>query len=247
VKQAKWYILLAVSLISLSVALYFVHYLIFRDAHHIFLYLLGDIAFIPVDVLLVVIIIHRLLAIRDKQAILNKLNMVVGAFFSEVGGNLLKAVSRFDRGIDDVRARLVVKKEWSRRDFAAMRRSLAAAQRELKPSGRDLTDLKGFLVTKRRFLLALLENPNLLEHDRFTDLLWAIFHLTEELEGRKDLTSIPAADAEHLANDIKRCYGLLLLEWLIYMEHLSRDYPYLFSLALRTNPFDPAASVIIKG
>jgi hypothetical protein len=27
------------------------------------------------------------------------------------------------------------------------------------------------------------------------------------------------------------------------MEHLKKEYPYLFSLALRTNPFDPEASV----
>jgi len=27
------------------------------------------------------------------------------------------------------------------------------------------------------------------------------------------------------------------------MEHLKNEYPYLFSLAIRTNPFDPEASV----
>lgn len=245
-KHAKWYILLAAALISLSAALYFAHYLIFRDAHHIFIYLLGDIAFIPVDVLLVVIIIHRLLAIRDKQSMLNKLNMVVGAFFSEVGTHLLKEISRFDDGIGELKERLVMKKDWSRRDFAGMRKYLAARQYALKPSGRDLAGLKEFLVRKREFLLALLENPNLLEHERFTDLLWAIFHMTEELESRKDLASLPDTDIEHLANDTKRSYGLLLQEWIVYMEHLNRNYPYLFSLALRTNPFDAAASVIVR-
>jgi hypothetical protein len=30
------------------------------------------------------------------------------------------------------------------------------------------------------------------------------------------------------------------------MEHLKNDYPYLFSLAVRTNPFDPNASVEVK-
>jgi hypothetical protein len=27
------------------------------------------------------------------------------------------------------------------------------------------------------------------------------------------------------------------------MQHLQEDYPYLFSLAVRTNPFDPDAKV----
>ena len=36
-------------------------------------------------------------------------------------------------------------------------------------------------------------------------------------------------------------YGLLAGEWLRYMRHLMADYPYLYSLALRTNPLDPDA------
>jgi hypothetical protein len=43
--------------------------------------------------------------------------------------------------------------------------------------------------------------------------------------------------------DIRRAYHLLLREWLGYMAHLHADYPYLFSLAVRTNPFNPAADV----
>lgn len=29
------------------------------------------------------------------------------------------------------------------------------------------------------------------------------------------------------------------------MKHLKESYPYLFSLAVRTNPFDPAASPVV--
>jgi len=37
-------------------------------------------------------------------------------------------------------------------------------------------------------------------------------------------------------------FGLLLA----HMEHLKNEYPYLFSLAVRTNPFDPNASVEVR-
>jgi len=94
-------------------------------------------------------------------------------------------------------------------------------------------------------MLRLLENPNLLEHDSFTHLLWAVFHLTEELSNRRSVKDLPDSDYEHLSGDIKRAYVLLLSEWLDYMRHLKRNYPYLFSLAMRTNPFDPAASPIV--
>ena len=37
----------------------------------------------------------------------------------------------------------------------------------------------------------------------------------------------------------------LILEWIRYMEYLKLHYPYLFSLAMRKNPFDESASVIV--
>ena len=106
----------------------------------------------------------------------------------------------------------------------------------------DLEDLRNFLVQKRDFFLRLLENPNLLEHDSFSSLLLAVFHLTEELVHRPNLDHLTTPDKEHLATDIQRAYVLLIREWLAYMAHLQRHYPYLFSLALRTNPFDPYAT-----
>jgi len=39
---------------------------------------------------------------------------------------------------------------------------------------------------------------------------------------------------------------LLVHQWLDYMKHLKDNYPYLFSLAMRANPFDQDASPIVK-
>jgi hypothetical protein len=99
---------------------------------------------------------------------------------------------------------------------------------------------------KRNFMLRLLENPNLLEHETFTELLMAVFHLTEELGHRQSCSELCQADRNHFGGDIKRAYLLLIYEWLGYMKHLKQNYPYLFSLALRTNPFDPEASVEVR-
>jgi hypothetical protein len=60
-----------------------------------------------------------------------------------------------------------------------------------------------------------------------------------------DLKQLPETDCQHLSGDIKRVYGLLISEWLAYMKHLKDNYPYLFSLAARMNPFDPKASPIV--
>ena len=44
----------------------------------------------------------------------------------------------------------------------------------------------------------------------------------------------------------KTSQGLTLVEWIVYLHHLKHDYPYLFSLALRTNPLDANASVVVR-
>jgi len=66
-KRFSFVIWLAIGFVALSGLLYYVHYLIFRDPHHIFIYLLGDLAFLPLEALVVVIIIERVLARRERQ------------------------------------------------------------------------------------------------------------------------------------------------------------------------------------
>jgi len=95
-------------------------------------------------------------------------------------------------------------------------------------------------------LIRLLENPSLQEHEAFTDLLQAIFHLRDELIHRPELFRLPDTDLAHLANDARRIYVLLLREWVDYMSYLRSNYPYLFSLGMRTNPFSQTTSPVIQ-
>jgi hypothetical protein len=245
-KRFGWQILLGSSFILLSAILYLIHYSIFRDSHHIFLYLIGDIAFLPVQVLLVTLIIDQLLSIREKRAMLKKMNMVIGSFFSEVGTQLLKSFSDFASHEDQIKKDLFENNDWSNKAFSNINKHLKGYDYRVESQKGDLEGLKNFLLEKRAFLLGLLENPNLLEHESFTELLWAVFHLTEELAFRIDLKQLPKTDVQHLSGDIRRAYVLLISEWLAYMKHLRDSYPYLFSLAARMNPFDPHASPIVS-
>jgi hypothetical protein len=244
-RRVDWQVLLGAGLVLLSALLYTVHWLVFRDAHHIWIYMVGDIAFLPIEVLLVTMVIHRVLSDREKRALLKKLNMVIGAFYSEVGTEFLRASASVDGDLAGYCARLAVSPHWTQTDFASARKAAEECGGALAPTREDLKLLRVFLVGKREFLLRLLENPNLLEHESFTDLLWAVFHLTDELSRRDDLSALPEGDLRHLAGDLRRAYRLLALEWINYMAHLKRDYPYLFSLATRTSPFDPDASVVV--
>lgn len=244
-KYFNWQILLGLFLIILSAIFYLIHYAIFRDVHHIFVYLIGDIAFVFVEVLLVTLIIHQLLDQREKRTKLHKLNMVIGTFFSEVGTDLMKSFIEFDSHIDKIRKNLMVTDQWQGHQFLQTNKSLASYDFKIESQRGDLEKLKRSLIGKRDFLLRLLENPNLLEHEAFTNLLWAVFHLAEELENRVDVKKLGDTDSSHISGDMKRAYILLVSQWLNYMKHLKSDYPYLFSLAARMNPFDPNASPIV--
>jgi hypothetical protein len=237
----NWQVVFGLVMVLLSVAFYLLHYLIFRDMHHIILYLIGDIAFVFVNVLLVTMIIDKLLTFRDKQAMLKKLNMVIGVFYSEVGTELIRTFSSADSASAELARNLLIRMNWTDKDFANVMDKMRKHAFSVDAKKADLERLKKYLHDKRNFLLMLLENPNLLEHESFTNVLWAVFHLAEELSFRKDTRRLPDSDYEHISGDVKRAYRLIVLEWISYMKHLKSDYPYLFSLAMRTNPFDSDA------
>ncbi|MDO9517635.1 MAG: hypothetical protein Q7J10_06235 [Methanosarcinaceae archaeon] len=243
---SKWYKIFGLLLVVISATIYFIHYLIFDDTHHIFIYLLGDIAFVPIEVLMVTLILHQLLTYMERRNKLEKLNMVIGVFFSEIGTKLLCFLSDFDPNLDAVRHELVVTNDWIDEDFLDTKKRLKNYNYSVNIQDIDIEKLRTLLGEKRNLLIQLLENPTLLEHESFTELLRSVFHLLEELVARGDLSNLPDTDLDHLSGDIERVYGLLVGQWLNYMHHLKNNYPYLFSLSMRTNPFDTSASPVVK-
>lgn len=245
-KFSKWYVWLTLLLILASAAFYMLQIAVFHQPHDTFFYMLQDLAFVPIQVLLVTLILNDLMARREKKQLLRKMNMVIGAFFSEIGGGLISHLARYDRDFPALREAVRLDGSWKREDFLKARRKVAGIRHDMDARRADLGPLKSYLLSKRAFVLGLLENQNLLEHQSFTDLLWAVTHLTEELQFRPSLDGLPDADYQHLSGDIKRIYALLLVEWLAYADHLRQAYPFMYSLVVRHNPFNANGSVVIK-
>ena len=139
-----------------------------------------------------------------------------------------------------------------------MKNRLAHYEHTIDAELMDLEMISSYLRMSCDILVRELENPDLIEHGTFTNLLWAVVHLRDELVARdkvsldlswlkdENLDDLPESDREHLANDVKRAYSLLTLEWVDYLQHLKSAYPFLFSLALRTNPFSEEPSAVVK-
>ncbi|MCR4400033.1 MAG: hypothetical protein QHH05_02075 [Syntrophomonadaceae bacterium] len=238
----NWQSRLAALLILLSITFYALHYAIFRDGPFILRYFIAQMGFLPVNVLLVVLVLNQLLARRERAARLRKMNMAIGVFFGELGTALLGLLSPA-AGDAPLLQELAAIARWSPPQLESLRARVRDSEFHLRLAEADLERLRGFLLAHRDFLLSLLQNPNLLEHETFTDVLWAVFHLTEELRHRPSLAGLRRGDVEHLCGDTERVFGRLLVQWLDYLRHLRENYPYLFSLEIRLSPFDPAARV----
>jgi hypothetical protein len=241
-----WKVTMGLVLVASSAVAGILHAVIFDDPKTLLFYLALDIVFVPIQVLLVTFIIERLLNEREKSNLLRKMNMVIGAFFSEVGHELLTEMRGVCLNSDELQSNLAIRGNWDRDAFRNALKWLDVFECRLDGESLHLEHLKAFLLSKRSFVLGLLQNPNLLEHESFTDLLWAVCHLTEELAARKDVAQLPKSDTHHLQGDMVRAFGCLLREWLAYMQHLKGDYPFIYSLSLRTNPFNPKSSPIVE-
>jgi hypothetical protein len=237
-----WLILL---LLVLSGLLYLLQYLLFWRATDSFFYFLQDLAFVPISVLLVTLGINTVLVMREKQAKLQRVSIVVNEFFAEVGYDLITALKEFIADTDVLAAHLQPVGSWNQRDFNQAVAFLNQHPIVAEASRGDLSGFQQLLSQKKSLILRLFENANLMEHDRFTDMLWAVYHVYDELRHRASFQSLPASDMKHLSSDIQRAAQLLLIEWIEAMRQLKMRYPYLYSLAVRTGPFSKGDPVVL--
>lgn len=242
----NWRIGFGIILIVISFFVYFIHYLIFKDLHHIMIYLIGDIAFLFLEIFIVTLIIERFITEREKKIMLSKLNVVLGAFFGEIGIKFLDNFSCYVKDLKILKDKLKIKSDWDKDNFKITFKEIEDFKYELCLNRENFESIKKFLMLKREFLVQLMGNPNLIEHDRFTELLLSLFHLCEELESRENLQTIPDSDFEHIKNDFKRAYFNMIREWIYYVQHLQNTYPFLFSFFIRKNPFNEDISITVK-
>lgn len=243
-KVHRWQIGLALGLMLLTAISYYIRWVLFPGAqlhNEMWRFLVGDMAFMFLQILLVTVFIDGVIQKREKDEMRQKLNMIVGAFFSQTGTRLLGRIAVTDEALAEVRADLVPNSSWKPADYRRAKSDFDAHQARIDIGACDLHELKAMLDADKPYLLNLLGNDALLEHEQFTDLLWAVTHLAEELDARRSLEGLSAPDEAHLEVDTKRVYVLLGKLWLDYLAHLQGAYPHLFSLAARTNPLDPGA------
>lgn len=236
-KYNKENVIIGVGLILLSLFLHYLHYALFKDLHHTLIFFVADIAFIPMDVVFTTLILDKFLENREKGQLLEKLNMLIGVFYMEVGTDLLREFTTCDKKDGCFIVNGMLDNDWENKAFKDLREYTLNYDYPVNFNIEKLIRIKYMLQEKKDFLISLIANQSLLEHETFTETLMSIMHISEELHGRCN-DNIATYEVEHLNKDISIAYKYLTIEWSYYMEYLRDNYPQLFLKALIDNPFD---------
>jgi len=227
-KNKKYYIVVSLVLVGLSAIMFLIHYLVFGQAINTAYYSLMNLCFIPVNSLVVTLILERLIDYKAKQERMEKLSMLIGLFFTEVGYKLMRLIIKADKGgknsitsfnnLDDV------KNQVEKHNYTIDMKDI------------DLDEIKDVLLENSNLLVNLISNENITEHEIFTDLLMSVIHLRDEIIFYKNDKN-NQLDISHLEKDILRVYDNIAMQWVDYLKYLNKSYPFLYNNAIRLNPF----------
>lgn len=227
-KKIRYYFVISFILIALSSIMFFIHYLIFGQALNTAYYSLMNLCFIPINSLVVTIMLEKLIDYRAKKDRIEKINMLVGIFFTEVGGKLMHFIIDADKDAKNYITNF--------EDLNKIKKCLYEYNYKVDMKYIDLCAIKNILVEHNNLFVTLISNESILQHQIFTDLLMSVIHLRDEIifmEKDKD----SGFNINHLENDVIRVYKNISIQWISYLEYLSKSYPFLYNNAIRVNPF----------
>lgn len=227
-KAFKKFAFYSIILLIISASFYWLLYINFKSSKDIEFSFLCNMAFLPIQVLLITLLLEGIQEYREKKNTLSKLNMIIGVFFSDFGIGLIKKLYNFDTNKEEIRKSLYISPDYKAGDFKKLSKALLNKSYNIDSTQGDLISLRNFLLDKKEFLTSLMSNSALLEHESFTDLVFAIFHLTDELSLMDKIKDKDQDYYNHLSKDMIRVYGSLCYHFILYAEHIKEQYPYLY-------------------
>lgn len=102
IKRFRNNILLVFILTISSICLYSIQIRIFQKPQDTAFYFRQDLAFVPVQAIIVTLVLNKLLSIIEKRYTAKKINVIISAFFSELGTSILLELARLNENQDDL-------------------------------------------------------------------------------------------------------------------------------------------------
>ncbi|MBR5536945.1 MAG: hypothetical protein IKU58_03495 [Clostridia bacterium] len=224
-------------LLCTSAVLYVLHYLIFRDLHHIGIFFLHELAGMPLEVILVSLFFDKLIEKTHEEENQSKLSIIETLFFNESGGNMLRYLSSFDPNFDELADIMNVRMDWKAIDYQAARLHLKDYSFHLDVEKVDFFGLHYHLDERHAYYRNILENPALTQSSEFTELVMKIYLMWEELDCRTDLYNLDLHEKHYLGELLTEIYEELAVYWLDNAHnHSIHNRPRLHRV-IETSPF----------
>ena len=224
-------------LLCTSVVLYVLHYLVFRDLHHIGIFFLHELAGMPLEVILVSLFFDKLIEKTHEEENKSKLSIIETLFFNESGGNMLRYLSSFDPNFQQLSDVLAVRMDWKSVDYQAARLHLKDYPFHLDVEKVDFFGLHYHLDERHAYYRNILENPALTQSNEFTELVMKIYLMWEELDCRTDLYNLDLHEKHYLGELLTEIYEELVVYWLDNAHnHSIHNRPRLHRV-IETSPF----------
>lgn len=224
-------------LLCASALLYAIHYLIFRDLHHLAIFGLHELAFVPLEVILVTLGLDQLVEKTHREEARSKVSIIETLYFNESGGTMLRYLTSFDPDAARLRELLQVTQDWHSSDFRQAIRQLKSYPFLLDLDRIDFFGLHYHLSQRHEYYRSMLENPALTQSEAFTEMIMKIYLLWEELDGRTNLYQLPEKDRNYLAELLHEIYRELTEYWLDNVYNHSIHNRFRLHRAIESNPF----------
>jgi hypothetical protein len=221
-------LLIALALVCLSLLIYGLAFLLFGDLALIQKYFLLHLGFLPIHALVLTIIFEELLNFREKTSRRRRLNVFLGVFFRQMGAEIYVRMAALLENREELDRLTLVQPHWTGRDFRRARQQLGQFQPVLRADPAALSGLLDYLVEHEREVVEMTRNPHLWEFENFYRTIVALFHLIEEANLHRDLTSLSPWVLRTLSADTGQAMLMLLKLWLAYLEFLKHEHPVLF-------------------
>ena len=143
-KRLSWKLKFSILMVLLIIIIYGSNYLVLGDAEHIISYVWTHLGFIPVDILLVAFLLDEIIERKEKEAMLEKLDMLMSTFFSEVGNELinqLSTVNKYKASTENLKSI----KNWEDKDYENKLNELKSSTVDFSAIDMGLEDREEFL------------------------------------------------------------------------------------------------------
>ncbi|MCR5666902.1 MAG: hypothetical protein K6G01_08735 [Eubacterium sp.] len=214
-----------VILLAVAVCIYLLQMFLFKEPRTTFFYLLQDLAFIPISIAVTTIVVGEVIGQRDKRESERKTRMLTSTFFTAMGMDLTESMKHMvvvDQELEDVVENRCTMNLEQRLAFIEHKHVAMQAKKEC------FDEVKKLICGWETELLVISSNPLLLEHEDFSRLLFAIFHLIDEFRIRGDYDLLTQEDLRHYNEDFETTYKLLLKNMITNVRYQKQTYPNLY-------------------